>query len=276
MKLSNALMIGAEMLSRSSSPELDARLLLQHALGVERSHLIAHADDLLTGEQVNSYFALIARAEQSEPIPYIIGSVGFRYIELMVTSAVLIPRPETEELVEKVLRWAKGRRELRIVDVGTGSGCIAISLAKELEGAAVIAVEVSAEALKIAQQNALNNNATVEFHQGSLLKPIAEPVDLIVANLPYVAETERALLDKSVARFEPQLALFGGEDGLDLVRELLRQAVGKLRPKGAIFLEIGFQQGVAVVAIAQQHFPNATVTCQQDYAGQDRFVSIAF
>ena len=274
MKISNALAIGAETLPWSPTPDLDVRLLLQHALGVEHSYLIAHATDPLSIGQIDTFFALLARAERDEPIPYITGSVGFRYIELAVTPAVLIPRPETEELVEKVLRWAKGRSGLCVVDVGTGSGCVAISLAKEMTGAEVVAVEVSAESLQVAQQNADANQTTIDFRQGSLLEPVGEPVDVLVANLPYVAETERSLLGTSVARFEPELALFGGEDGLDLVRELLRQAVGKIRPKGAIFLEIGFQQGTETVAIAQQHFPDATITCQQDYAGQDRFVLI--
>ncbi len=274
MRISNALTIGAEMLPWSPDPAVDARILLQHAISAEHSYLLAHADSLLTPQQVDHYFALIARAARDEPIPYIVGTVGFRFIDVAVTADVLIPRPETEELVDKVLAWTKGRSHLRVVDVGTGSGCIAISLAREMAAAQVTAIEISAEALQVAQQNAASNQVQIDFRQGSLLEPLREPVDLIVANLPYIAETERDLLAVSVAQFEPALALFGGEDGLDLVAALLQQARGWIRPKGAIFLEIGFQQAAAAYKLAQRYFPQAAITCHTDYAGQDRFIVI--
>lgn len=274
MKLRNAWSIGAEMLSRSESADLDARLLLEHALDVSHSYLLAHASDTLSAETIVRYFHLIARAERNEPVPYILGTVPFRYVDIAVTPAVLIPRPETEQLVDLVKAHVAGREGLRIVDVGTGSGCIAISLAHELPTAAVSAVEISAEALIIAKQNGARNGVAVTWLSGSLLEPTNGLFDIIVSNPPYVAENERHLLGESVRAFEPQMALFGGEDGLDLVRDLLAQSANKLAANGALFVEIGFQQGVAAVALAQAIFPNASVSCQPDYAGRDRFLIV--
>lgn len=274
MKIGNALSIGAEMLPRSDSAEFDARLLLEHALSVPRSYLIAHDTDTLTTDQINAYLRLITRAERGEPIPYIIGSIPFRHADIRVTPAVLIPRPETEQLVDLALRWAKGKQNLRVLDVGTGSGCVAISLAQELDKADVTAVEISAEALTIAQQNGIDNGVTVNWCAGSLLEPVTGRFDLIIANLPYVAESERDLLGDGTRDFEPHLALFGGADGLDLVRDLLAQARNHLVPNGAIMLEIGFQQGQSALALAQNAFPEASTACLPDYAGNDRFISI--
>ena len=260
---------------RSDSADLDARLLLQQALAVEYSYLLAHADDTLSTAAITHYFALLARAERGEPLPYIKGRVPFRFVEIAVPPAVLIPRPETEQLVELAVAWAKRQGgKQTIVDVGSGSGCIAISMAQELPDANVIGVEISADALKIAQQNGQTNHVTIDWRQGSLLEPIEQTADLIIANLPYVAEPEREILGHSVAGFEPDLALFGGADGLGLIRELVVQAKTTLSKQGALFLEIGFQQGDATLAVVRQHFPADKVICQQDYAGNDRFIML--
>ena len=274
MKVANALAIAAEMLPQSESPELDARLLLEHLLSVSYSYLLAHGDERLPNEQIDAYFLLVGRAENDEPIPYIIGDIPFRHATIQVTPVVLIPRPETEELVGHALKWANKRSGLRVVDVGSGSGCIAISLAMEMVEANVSGVEISAEALQLSQQNALDNNVTITWHNGSLLEPITRPVDLIVANLPYIAENERPLLGAGTRKFEPHLALFGGDDGLDLIRDLLTQATTRLNPGAAIFLEIGYAQGAACLELAQAIMPDASVRLLKDYAEQDRFVVI--
>ena len=275
MKIVSALNFGREILSRSDSAELDARRLLAHVLQVQSSYLLAHGSEVVSSKPLNEYFNLIARAERHEPLPYIIGSVAFRYLNLHVTSDILIPRPETEELVSRVIQWAKRRKQtLSLVDVGTGSGCIAISLATELDDVTVAAVDVSADALAIAQQNAETYKACITFHQGSLLAPINYPIDAIIANLPYVTDEEMDALPVSVSKFEPSLALHGGSDGLDLIRNLLQQATACLKPDGAIFLEIGCRQGRAAKKLARKYFPTATVHCQQDYAGQDRFILV--
>lgn len=259
----------------SDSADLDARLLLEHVLGVSYSYLLAHREEPLTAVQVQTYRQLIARAWRKEPVPYLTGQAHFYGMTLQVDAAVLIPRPETERLVDLVLAWAAPRQPLHLVDVGTGSGCIAIALARHLDQAVVTAVDISAAALWVARQNAERlAPGRIEFRQGSLLQVVPEPIDLIVANLPYVADDEWTLVDDGVKLFEPAVALQGGTGGVELVDALLRQAVGRLRPRGAIFLEIGWQQGEVVSRLARAAFPNSHVEVIADYAGHDRIVAV--
>lgn len=274
MTIAEALAAGRRQLTHSPTPDLDARLLLERVLQVGYAGLLAHVDDPLDPQAWASYTALLARAARQEPIPYLLGQAPFRELRLQVSPAVLIPRPETEELVEHALRWAQGRAGLRVVDVGTGSGCIAISLALALPQAQVAAVDISAEALALAQINARNHGAAIDFHHGSLLEPITDPVDLIVANLPYVTNDEWTHLLDGIKWYEPASALLAGPDGLNWLRGLLAQAPSRLRPRGAIFLEIGWQQGPAVLALAQHYLPHAACACHRDLAGQERIISI--
>ena len=260
-----------------SSPHtlLNTRLLLQHILGVDHSYLIAHDDQELTPEQEQTFLAYLDRAAQGEPIPYIIDRAPFFDMDLYVSPAVLIPRPETEQLVETAVSLAKSHNYKRIVDAGTGSGCIPIALARELLHTNIEATEISGEALTVARRNAAEFAPDrISFHQGNLLEPISEPIDLITANLPYVTDHEWTMLDDGVKLYEPELALKGGLDGLDIIRELLIQATGKLTSDSAILLEIGWKQGQASVKLAESIFPTAHIELKQDYAGQDRFVII--
>ena len=273
MKIANAMAFARELLAQSYSPELDARLLLEHTLQANHAHLLAHGDEAISAENVSTYFAYVARAQALEPIPYIMGEAAFRHLELAVSPATLIPRPETEQLVDLVKRWI-GNRAVRLVDIGTGSGCIAISLATELPHITVEAVDVSAEALAIAQANAKKYASAIQFHHGSLLQPVTQPVDAIVANLPYITDAEWTELDDAVKSYEPALALRGGQLGLDLIEQLLQQAQGKIRPNGAIFLEIGWQQGENCRKMARSYFPNAQIKLLPDYAQHNRFVVI--
>ncbi len=274
MKIKNALDFAAEQLTESDSPILDARLLLAHVLDVNHSYFVAHAEERLPTEPLQSFLTLVARAEKREPIPYIIGRIPFHHITLAVTPDVLIPRPETELLVEKAIAWAKGNAAKTVVDVGTGSGCIAISMAKALPELHVSATDISAQSLHVARGNALENGVTIAFEHGSLLEPLTHNVDLIVANLPYITDAEWAQLDQGVKLYEPSHALKGGVDGLDSVRSLLQQAQVRLNRQGAIFLEIGWQQGAATVELAREYFPAATIACWRDYAGKDRIVQV--
>jgi len=261
--------------SPSTNP-LDARLLLQHTLGgVDHTYLIAHDDQELTPIQQQTFLAYLDRAAQGEPIPYIIGKAPFFDMDLHVSPAVLIPRPETEQLVEMAVSLAKAHNYTHIVDTGAGSGCIPIALARELPQANIEATDISAEALSIARQNATEFAPNrITFHQGNLLQPITEPIDLITANLPYVTDHEWTMLDDGVKLYEPQLALKGGPDGLDIIRDLLNQATHKLTSGGAILLEIGWQQGQTAKNLAASIFQTAHIELKQDYAGQDRFVII--
>jgi len=258
---------------------LHTRLLLQHVLGVDHATLIAHGDQELTAVQQHTFLAYLHRAEQGEPIPYIIGHAPFFDMDLHVSPAVLIPRPETEQLVETAVSWARSRAAnpdpIHIVDVGTGSGCIPIALARKLPQAAIEATDISAEALAVARQNAARfAPERITFHHGNLLQPITRPIDLITANLPYITDHEWTMLDDGVKLHEPQIALKGGPDGLAIIRELLNQAAYKLTPKGAILLEIGWQQGDTAQNLAASLFPTAHIELRQDYAHHDRFVII--
>ncbi len=260
----------------ADAPAGDARLLLQHVLQVNHAYLVAHDRDVLSSEAEQHYRQLIARAKAGEPVPYIIGHAPFCGREFVVSPAVLIPRPETEELVQYALQWLADHPGSRVVDVGTGSGCIAVTLAAERPGLEVEAVDISAEALTVAHENARRHNVAqrVHFCQGHLLQPLPATVDLIVANLPYIGTVEWPELAESVQRYEPQVALQAGEDGLLLIRELLQQAQTKLRPAGAILLEIGWQQGAAALALAREQFPAGKIQLLPDLAGLDRFVTI--
>ena len=275
MNIRDAWAYGRIQLKQSPSPELDARLLLEHLLAVPHSYLITHEEQPLTSEQSTQFKLLIARAELNEPLPHIIGRASFFDFELTVSPDVLIPRPETEQLVTQILNWLKTHHNTNVLDVGTGSGCIPIALARKCSNCMVTAVDVSTKALTIAKTNAARLVPNrIQFKQSNLLSAISDPFDLIVANLPYVTEAEWTQLDDGVKLHEPALALIGGRDGLDLIKRLLQQAQTRLNPNGAIFLEIGWQQGTAVKQLGETIFPNATVTVHQDFAGHDRIVMI--
>ena len=276
MTIKEALRYGRLHLSPTSpTPDLDARLLLQFVLEQAHTYLIAHGERPLTADQASTYKTLLSRAQKSEPIPYIIGEAPFYGFTFRVTPAVLIPRPETEQLVEMVLAWAKTHQPRHLVDVGTGSGCIAITCAHHLPDVGVTAVDISPAALAIAQENARAlTEQPVTFCEGDLLSPIAHNVALIVANLPYVTDREWTMLDDGVKLHEPSTALRGGPDGLLLIDRLLAQASRKLKSGGAIFLEIGWQQGTAVSQQAALYFPTATITLTADFVGHDRIVTI--
>jgi release factor glutamine methyltransferase len=276
MNIREAWAYGRSCLAQASStPDLDSRLLLEYILNAGHSYLIAHGEESLTLTQEEKVRELFHRAQNKEPIPYLTGSAPFFGFDFQVNPAVLIPRPETEQLVERALLWVNERQEIDIVDVGTGSGCIAISLAVHLPQANIWATDISPAALALAQKNAGKYAPQrIKFLQGSLLSPLYSAVDLIVANLPYIADDEWTLVDDGVKWYEPTVALRGGTDGLDLIGELLHQAATILRLAGAVFLEIGWQQGQAVEQLAKKHFPLADIEVMADFAGRQRIISI--
>ncbi|MCA9937809.1 MAG: peptide chain release factor N(5)-glutamine methyltransferase [Anaerolineales bacterium] len=264
-------------LSHSATPVIDARLLLSHVLGVPHSYLLAHGEQPLTPAQQAHFQDLLARASRQIPIPYLLEQAPFFDLTFYVTPAVLIPRPETEELVQFALTWLQRRESVRIVDVGTGSGCIAVTLARHLPaGHAIAAVDISADALEVARENARRHGVSerIQFLQGNLLAPLPWSPDLIIANLPYVTDTEWTMLSDGVKLYEPPLALIGGVDGLDIVRNLLRQASSRIADGGAILLEIGWRQGEAARQAALSTFPRGDVSLRSDLAGHDRFLFI--
>jgi release factor glutamine methyltransferase len=267
--------LGRAQLHRSPSPALDARLLLAHVLGRDHAYLVAHDDEALTAAQAAAYDQLLARAAAGEPIPYLLGHAPFFGQEFAVSPAVLIPRPETEQLVEAAIAWGRGRGPLRAVDVGTGSGCIAVTLARHWPAAEIGAVDVSAAALAVARANAERlAPGRVALVHGDLLAAFGSGLDLIAANLPYISRQEWTMLADGVKSYEPALALDGGTDGLDAIRALLPQAAERLRPGSLVLLEIGWRQGAAVAALARAVFPAARVEVRPDFAGHDRLVAV--
>ncbi|MCQ3931580.1 MAG: peptide chain release factor N(5)-glutamine methyltransferase [Chloroflexi bacterium] len=261
----------------SETALLDARLLLSFVIDQPTSWLYAHSDNLLTPEQAGNFSHLVEQRATGMPIAYLTGTRGFYHWDFVVTPDVLIPRPETEHLIEAAQAWLKNRQgeEPKIVDVGTGSGIIAVSLALLFPQASITAIDVSPAALEIAKLNASRLGAgNIEFRQGNLLNglPSDFQVDMIAANLPYIDHDEMLTLE--VAKWEPHLALDGGIGGLGLIRDLLHQAPAHLKPGGLILLEIGADQGEATRQLALSFFPKAVVKVQQDLAGLDRIVSI--
>lgn len=273
--ISDAWQYGRAQLRESPTPTLDARLLLESTLGHDHSYLVAHSEETLQDAQWLRFQALVARAAAHEPIPYLTGVAPFFGRDFKVTPAVLIPRPETELLVETAIEWAVARGAIRIADVGTGSGCIAVSLAAALPRAVVVAGDMSSAALRVAADNiAAYVPDRVQLVQTSLLAAMAPGLDLIVANLPYVADEEWPALPDGVKLFEPAVALRGGEDGLDLIRALLPEACQRLASGGLILLEIGWQQGDSARRLARELLPSASIEIRRDFAGHDRLVVI--
>jgi release factor glutamine methyltransferase len=275
---------GMEALARAdvtATPDLDAALLLGHVLEVGRALLLAYPERSLAQDQVGSYRALIERRLAGEPVAYLTGHKEFMGLDFSTDARALIPRPETELLVEAALataraRLARGETPLA-VDIGTGSGAIALALAAlEPRLPRIYATDLSPEALALAAANAsrLAVADRVTFLQGDLLAPLPEPVDLLLANLPYVAPRDTALLMPDVRRYEPSLALYGDDDGLGHLRRLFAEAPAALRPGATLILEFGYDQRTQVEALARAHFPDAAIRVLADYAGWDRTIIV--
>ncbi len=280
MRLDTALAeLTASFSPLSDTPGLEAQVLLAHTLQKPRAWVLAHPEIELAPFQLEDMQACAARRESGEPLPYILGQWEFYALDFQVTPAVLIPRPETELLVERALDWLNRHPACRrVADIGTGSGCIAIALAKHIPDLQVLATDLSPQALDVARQNAVRHGVgeRITFRQADLLALPPEhshpSFDMITANLPYIPSA--TLAELPVSRFEPSLALDGGVDGLELIRRLLHQAPTYLSPQGCLLLEIEANQGTAAGALAQNAFPQARVTVVPDLAGHDRLVMV--
>lgn len=260
MTFRQALTLATEQLA--ASPHLhdhahrDAELLLLHVLQLDRATLLAYPSRPLIEQQLDLYQAAIARRLSHEPVQYITGQQEFFGLPLKVTPATLIPRPETEHLVEAVLERLPADRAVRILDIGTGTGAIAIALAAHLPLARVTAVDLSAEALKVARENAATHRLTsrIDFLLSDLLTALSArdqtaAFDAIVSNPPYIPESDRSELHPQVRDFEPAQALFAGDQGLDIYRRLIPQARTALKTGGLLALEIGHNQGDALATL---------------------------
>jgi release factor glutamine methyltransferase len=255
----------------------DAEILARAALGWDAADWLTRAREPATPEFQAAFHAAMARRRLREPVAYIAGSREFYGRAFRVTPAVLIPRPETELVVDEALKVladdrGSGDRTLEVADVGTGSGCLAVTIALETSGTRITATDVSTEALAVAADNArrLSADTRIEFVRTSLLGHAAGRFDLVVSNPPYVSERERFTLMPDVRDYEPALALFGGPDGLGVIRELLTAAGQGLRPGGWLIMEIGAGQADVVSAIAAASSPMAVVRVVPDLAGIPR------
>jgi len=270
LKVKQALRRARGILVKNSVEDasLEGELLLRHALNIDRVQLYIDLGKELPPQQEGIFFNLLERRLNGEPAAYITGRREFYGLDFEVNPAVLIPRPESELLVEKALSIAKNRPLSTLADIGTGSGAIAVSLAVNLPRTLIYATDISAAALETASANCRKHGVSgrVRLLEGNLLEPLPEPVDLIVANLPYVSQSE--LNPES----EPPLALDGGADGTERIVQLCCQAGGKLRAGGCLLLEIGQGQREAVTAILHNIFPGGTIEVFPDLAGIDRAV----
>ena len=282
MTLREALRQAEAQIALQNIPDarIEAELLLMHALGIQRAELYARLAEPLPSAVGDKFEALVERRLRHEPAAYILGRHEFYGVELYVDSQVLIPRPETELLVETALVFVEQRfgkeQPCSILDVGTGSGAIAIVLALHLPRARIYATDASSGAIDVAGVNCTRHgvNGRVELLLGDLLDPLSRSVDLIVANLPYVKDADIPQLMPEIRDFEPVAALAGGADGLDKVRLLLAQSKGHLLSRGAVMLEIGIGQAEEAVSIAARHFPESKVDLLKDFAGIERVLRI--
>jgi release factor glutamine methyltransferase len=226
------------------SPRLNAELLLMFVLGCDRAYLFAHSERELTGEESARYDQALAQRASGVPAQYITGHQEFWGMDLIVSPAVLIPRPETEHLIEVVLPLAGLLPHPRIVDVGTGSGCIALALAKELPGAEIHATDISAESLELAAVNVARHQmeGRIHFHRTHLLDGLRGPFDFVVSNPPYVGQSEADQVQLEVRKFEPRHAVFAGPTGLELIEKLIPAAGSSLAFGGWLVIEIGGTQ----------------------------------
>jgi len=274
--LKQALSQARELLAANNIEDaaLESELLLRHALKISRVQLYLDLSRELSPKQEGAFWRLVKRRLNGEPTAYITGHREFYGFDFYVAPGVLIPRPESELLVEKALNLACHRSISAIAEIGTGCGAIAISLALNLPEAKIYASDISAPALKVALFNCQKHGVAnrICLLQGDMLDPLPEPVDLIIANLPYVRESE--LPPTGPVSFEPILALNGGPEGLEKIHRLCQQADSKLSPQGCLLLEIGQGQGEAVTSSLYSLFPSARIEVASDLSGMERVVSL--
>jgi release factor glutamine methyltransferase len=281
-----ALLAGSKLLAQAdiSGVRVEAQKLLSSVVAVDRAYILAHPERELTPEQEERYHALLQQRAQHEPFAYILGEQAFYGLDFMVDRHVLIPRPETELLVELALaeidaRFAQGTTPI-VADVGTGSGAIPIALAvTETRLPVIYASDISADALEIARQNCERHHVTarVRLLMGDLIAPLPGPVDVLVANLPYVGLDEMDAMSQDVLAYEPHLALFSGPLGLDLLFRFCKEvhSSGILRDGGVMLLEIGYRQCEPLTRLLHELWPHSSVICHKDYADWDRLVQVS-
>ena len=277
MNLKEALNVASEELMKTGSldAKLEAEVLLRHVLKIDRAAMFRDLDEDITMEDSSNIASLVKRRIKREPLAYITGVKEFYGLPFVVSEDVLIPRQETELLVDTAIVQAKslGKNEISIVDVGTGSGAIAVSLALNIPTSRIIAVDISEAALAIADNNRRAHGlySRVKLRRGNLLEPIIDKIDILVSNPPYIRSDKLTSLQEEVLK-EPVVALDGGCDGLELIKRLLFQAVDKMSNPGVILFEIDSDQASEAVKLSQQFFPSAITTVLKDLSNNERAV----
>ena len=253
----------------------ESELLLWHTLGIDRVQLYRDSDRSLTSSEEGAYWGVVERRTSGEPTAYIMGSREFYGANFCVDNRVLIPRPESELLVEKAIKIAKSRPVEKIVEIGTGSGAIAISLALNLDGVGIYATDISLSALSVARVNCQYHGVRerISFLAGYMLEPLKGPFDIVVANLPYIPSREIARL--GLADFEPLVALDGGWSGLEKINRLCSVGENFLGLGGSLLLEVGSGQAKMVARTLERLFPHATLEVITDLAGIDRLLVLS-
>ncbi|WP_368658131.1 peptide chain release factor N(5)-glutamine methyltransferase [Metabacillus halosaccharovorans] len=271
-----ALNWASSFLKEAGRDENAGELLLRHHLQMERAILLSNLRMVLSDEQIQVFTSDVKKHAEGQPVQYLIGYEEFYGRRFNVNKEVLIPRPETEELVEGILQRVSehfsGTEKLNVVDVGTGSGAIAITLALENSRFDVSAVDIAAESITVAKKNARNLGADVQWLHGDLLAPVNQKIDILVSNPPYIPDWEIETLSPVVKDHEPMRALAGGEDGLDFYRRLINDMQDLLNDKALIAFEIGAGQGKDVQSLLEQALPEAEVEVVYDINGKDRMV----
>jgi release factor glutamine methyltransferase len=258
------------------SPRLDAEVLLSFCLECDRLEFFKNPEKIISKKKLTVFQEIISRRLQGEPVAYITGCKEFWSLVLEVNSTVLIPRPDTEVLVEEALQVCQAidSGEIKILDVGTGSGAIALALAKEISHAAMVATDISASALETAKKNARNGHldARIDFRCGNLFEPIDDFFDIIVSNPPYISDEEYEKLPAGVKNYEPPEALLAGPQGMDFYEEIISRAPEYLKKGGWLLLEIGATQEASVgrIIAASGHYKDITI--RNDYAGRPRVI----
>ena len=247
----------------------EAVLLACHVLSVDQVYLYTHKDEYIDEKVLLGAAALVNERCKGRPLAYIMGTAGFCGLDITVDERVLIPRPETELLVEEVVKLGKG--DIRVLDLCTGSGCIAAAVAAELPLASVTASDLSLRALQLARYN-LKAYENVKVIRSDLFEGIEESFDVIVSNPPYVALRDREELQREVKDFEPEMALFAGEDGLEVIKKILKSVGDHLVPGGMLFMEIGDTQGDEVRRLAEETEVFGELSVEKDLAGLDRYL----
>ena len=277
MNVKETLNVASEELMKIGSLDarLEAEVLLRHVLKIDRATMFRDLDEDVSIEDSGNIASLVKRRTQREPLAYITGAKEFYGLPFVVSEEVLIPRQETELLVDAAIVQAKtlDKSEISIVDVGTGSGAIAVSLALNIPTSSVIAVDISESALTIADDNRRAHGlySRVKLRRGSLLEPIVEKIDILVSNPPYIRSDKLPSLQEEVLQ-EPMVALDGGYDGLELIKKLLFQAVDKMSNPSVILFEIDSDQAAEAVKLSQQFFPSAITTVLKDLSNNERAV----